>query len=123
MKYCRDCGSEIPDDAVFCPSCGRSVQDGANQGNNTYYNGYNNPPYYEDKYSTLSIIGFVLSFFIAIGGLIVSIIALNEAKATGSVKSRNFAKAGIVISSVEIALYVLIIIISVIVTIVGLSMV
>ncbi|MGN0806136.1 MAG: zinc-ribbon domain-containing protein, partial [Candidatus Coproplasma sp.] len=25
MRYCKSCGSELPEGAVFCPSCGRNV--------------------------------------------------------------------------------------------------
>lgn len=25
MKYCQSCGTQIPDEAVFCPSCGKKV--------------------------------------------------------------------------------------------------
>ena len=25
MKYCQNCGKQIPDDALFCPSCGKKV--------------------------------------------------------------------------------------------------
>lgn len=27
MKYCQSCGSQIPDDSVFCSSCGKRVND------------------------------------------------------------------------------------------------
>lgn len=26
--YCKSCGSEIPDDAKFCPECGMAVESG-----------------------------------------------------------------------------------------------
>jgi uncharacterized RDD family membrane protein YckC len=29
MPYCKDCGSELPDGAVYCPKCGASMQDSA----------------------------------------------------------------------------------------------
>jgi len=107
MKYCKGCGSELPDDAIFCPSCGRNVQnDGQNTAGNTYTqynNNYNNPPVYpSDKYSVISILGFVFSFLYPVVGLILSIIAYNQAKTECSPKSQNFAKAGIIISSVFI---------------------
>ena len=31
MKYCSNCGTQLPDDAAFCTQCGRSVN-GAPQG-------------------------------------------------------------------------------------------
>ncbi len=111
MKYCKGCGSEIPDDAIFCPSCGRNVQnDGQSTAGNTYSqynNNYNNPPVYPaDKYSVISILGFVFAFLEPVVGLILSIIAYNQAKTEGSLKSQGFAKSGIIISSVFIGLAV-----------------
>ena len=29
MKYCVHCGAQLPDDAQFCPGCGKAVGDGA----------------------------------------------------------------------------------------------
>ena len=29
MKYCIHCGAQLPDDAQFCPGCGKAVGDGA----------------------------------------------------------------------------------------------
>ena len=50
----------------------------------------------------------VFAFLNSVVGLILSIVAYNEAKTTGSVKSMNFAKAGIIISAVKIALTILV---------------
>lgn len=113
MKYCKDCGSEIPDDALFCPSCGRNVQNDGQQQNNAgntysqYGNNYTRTPVYPaDKYSILSTLGFVFSFLEPLVGLILSIIAYNQAKTECSPKSQNFAKAGIIVSSVFLGIAV-----------------
>lgn len=127
MKYCNHCGKELLDDAVICPSCGCSVQfNGAQQNYNGYqqHTRYDNQqnnygqyqytqqtqqtPPYADKYSPLSIAGFVLSFFgsFVIIALILSIVAYNEAKNTGSEKSRSLSKAGIIISSIVLGISV-----------------
>lgn len=29
MKYCVHCGTQLPDDAQFCPGCGKAAGDGA----------------------------------------------------------------------------------------------
>ena len=63
----------------------------------------------------MSILGLVLSFFTAFVGLIVSILAYNEAKRTGSAKSQSMAKAGIIIGAVEIGIAVFTVVIYIIV--------
>ena len=118
MKYCIHCGKECLDDAIICPACGCSVQYesknvNTNQNQTQYQNlNQNNsvPPvnYYTDKCSLMSILGFVFAFLNSVVGLILSIVAYNEAKTTGSVKSMNFAKAGIIISAIKIGLAVLV---------------
>ncbi len=105
MKYCRSCGCEIPEDALFCPSCGCNVQnEGAfgqtTAGQDAEYT-YNGAPYSDgDKYSVMSILGFIFAFIFPVVGLILSIIAYNETKTVFSPKSRNFSKAGIIVSAV-----------------------
>ena len=50
MKYCKNCGTQLEDDAVFCVNCGQKQVDGDNikregennnAGNNNNYNNYN----------------------------------------------------------------------------------
>ncbi len=75
---------------------------------NTPYNGpyNNNPPPYQPQYNsapaennnTIALVGFILSFFVPIAGLICSIIGLRNVKVTG--KRKGLAIAGIVISAV-----------------------
>ena len=59
---------------------------------------------------TINIVGFVLSFFIPLAGLIVSIIGLSKSKKTGVGKGLSIA--GIIISSVLMLLGILIIILA-----------
>lgn len=126
MKFCTHCGKEVMDDAVICPNCGCSVQYDENpQGAAAPQNSAPQPQYRApapvDSYSTLSIVGLVLSFFTAFVGLIVSIMALNEAKTTGSAKSQSMAKAGIIISAIEMGLAVLVVVIYIIVIVAAIS--
>lgn len=79
--YCRNCGQEIDDNADVCIHCGTAVKkEVANNHSNT-----------------IALVGFVLSFFITIAGLICSIIGLVKSKECGG-KGRGFAIAGIIIS-------------------------
>lgn len=124
MKYCSHCGREVLDDAVICPGCGCSVRyDGAGAGN-----GFSKPngvpqqqpiPPYADNYSGLSVAGLILSFISPLIGLILSIVAHNEAKRTGSLKTASMSKAGIIVSSVFLGIVAIIVLIYII-AIVGL---
>lgn len=62
------------------------------------------PPIANDRWNTLCIVGFILSFFIAPVGLVLSIIALVQINKSHE-KSRGMAIAGIVIGAVETILW------------------
>ena len=96
MKYCSHCGKEVADDAFVCPNCGYKM---GGKG--------------ESSLSGMSIAGFVLAFLMPVIGLILSIVAHNGAKRDGDERSARFSKAGIIISACIIALYVIIVVISV----------
>ena len=102
MKYCSHCGKEVDDEAYVCPNCGCKI---AQSG--------------DSSLSPLSIAGFVLAFIIPLIGLIVSIVARNNAVSEDDKKSAGFAKAGIVVSAIFIAIYVLLIFIGIVVFIVA----
>jgi len=53
----------------------------------------------------LGIAGFVVSFFVGVAGLIMSVIALNQSKRAG--KKNGFALAGLIIGIVKTALEIL----------------
>lgn len=107
----------MPEDAIYCPSCGCKTEAGTQpngeaRATDAPRGGYDNcpPPYIYDSYSMLSVVGFVFSFFMAVVGLITSIIAYSDAKKTFSSKSASLSKAGIIISSVVIGLYILLVV-------------
>lgn len=93
MKYCGHCGAELLDEAVICPKCGCPVG-GAN---NMYAKSKSN------SWNALAVAGFVLSFFMAIVGLILSIVACKQIRDSGE-KGKGLAIAGIVISSIIMAI-------------------
>ena len=95
--FCKNCGSQIDDNAVVCPHCG--VQVGQVESLST------------KKENNIAIIGFILSFFIAIAGLVCSIIGFNKAKNEGA-PHKGYALAGIIISVVEIGLAIVLVFIS-----------
>ncbi len=96
MKYCSYCGGQVADEAVVCMHCGRLVDDRAN--------------IYGQKSESLNILcllGFIFSFITGIVGLILSIIGYNQVKHTTDNTSKTLAKAGIIISSIQLGLIVL----------------
>ncbi len=83
------------------------------------YNGYQPPYGYtaqppQSSLSVLSILGFVFAFVASLVGLILSIIAFNNAKREGDLRSQNFSRAGIIVSSVMLGVYVLIVILAIV---------
>ena len=100
MKYCAHCGAELMDEAAICTKCGCSVD-----GMNSPYGGSQS-----ENWNTLAIVGFVLSFFTSIVGLVLSILSYKQTKESGE-KGKELALAGIIISSIKLALSIVVIII------------
>lgn len=98
--FCKNCGKDIDDKAVVCPHCG--VATGVRQPSAATHNETN----------TLAIVGFILSFFIAIAGLVCSILGKKKADELGG-NGKGLATAGIVISIVSIVASVIYIIVAV----------
>ena len=99
--FCKNCGTEIIDNAVICPHCGVQVANigaAANISNAC-----------KDTSNPIAIVGFVLSFFICLAGLICSIVGYRKAKNEG-LDNQGLALAGIIISSIELASVVILII-------------
>lgn len=109
--FCRNCGTQLKDDAMFCHNCGTAV------------NGHTPPPVQPQQYqapyqapyqspansqidNTIAIVGFVFSFLIAIVGLICSIVGYNNAKR--GAQYGGLALAGIIISIVSMGLALII---------------
>lgn len=88
--FCKNCGKEVHDNAVICPNCG--VQLAQLKGSKS-----------TQETNTMAIIGFVLSFFISIAGLICSIMAYRKCRDEG-LGGKGFAIAGITISAASMAI-------------------
>lgn len=90
--YCKHCGKEI-DNLPFCPECGTPA--GTAQDVQPV----------QDMSNDIAVVGFILSFFIGIAGLICSIIGLKRSvKCNGN--GRGLSIAGIVIGSINIAVVI-----------------
>ncbi len=66
MKYCKNCGRELVDEAVFCPGCGMAQEKAPSQQNNS---------------AALKggAVGFLLTFFIGLIGFILCLCLGDEA--------------------------------------------
>lgn len=75
---------------------------------------YGVPAYYapNDRWNTMSIVGFVLSFVFCPAGLILSIIALRQINRTQE-RGKALAIAGIVISAIDIVIVIIAIILAI----------
>ena len=93
--FCKNCGKEVNDEAVVCTNCGVMIKDIPSQTQKS--NGEEN---------AIGLVGFILSFFVTIAGLICSIIGYKKARDEGA-KYKGLSLAGIIISSVSIGMGVL----------------
>lgn len=101
--YCKNCGSQISDNAVMCPNCGVPTD-------NMYTTGY----VQKSETNVLALVGFILSFFVTIAGLVCSIIGYKRAGEFNG-NGKGLALAGIIISSIELGVGVLLLLLSVVV--------
>ncbi len=118
MMKCAKCSAELEDNAKFCPQCGAPVGDDyvqheqqaqtQNQSQPQWQSqGYaqgqpqGNTTYVYQRTNGFAIAGFVLSFFVAILGIIFSAIALKQISDRGE-GGKGLAIAGLVLSIVWI---------------------
>ncbi len=102
MNFCPNCGEQVQDSQLYCGKCGAQIE-----------NSELNP---RDRHYTLpqqmscgmAIAGFVCSFFIALLGLIFSIVGLCQInKYNGFLTGKGLAVAGIVISAITIVFQII----------------
>ena len=87
--FCKNCGKEINDKAAICIYCGVPTTE-------------NTTPQQQEATNILAIVGFILSFFISVAGLVCSIIGYKHAPEFGG-KGKGLALAGIIISATSMA--------------------
>ncbi len=95
MKYCKNCGTQLDDNAYVCPTCGMRADPVS-------------APVPTSTTNTFAIVGFILSFFMPLLGLIFSIIGLNKVKECNS--GKGLAVAGIIISAAEWVIGIIVVI-------------
>ncbi len=95
--FCVNCGNEINDNAVICPHCGVATSN---------FGAVGKAAEPKKESNVLALVGFILSFFVAIAGLICSIIGYRRSVNNG-LDGKGFAIAGIVISAVSLAVSII----------------
>ncbi|MCR4726389.1 MAG: zinc ribbon domain-containing protein [Clostridia bacterium] len=96
MKYCSKCGTELVDEAVVCVKCGCAV------------GSLGNEPEVKKK-NAVALLGFILSFFFSIPGLILGIIGLVQSKKLKD--GKGFSIAAICISAFSIICFIIMMVI------------
>lgn len=112
-KYCTHCGNEIDKNAVVCPHCGEILRPEVF-----------NPPApapQQETSNVLAILGLIFSFLMPVVGLVCSIIGLNQAKKMNG-NGHSLALAGVIVSAVLLALWLILFMIFLIPVSCGLAM-
>ncbi len=104
---CLNCGNEIGNAGLFCPTCGKALSQSTSQQPVNYAPPYTYAPPQPivKQTNVLAIVGFILSFFMPLFGLIFSIIGDVKAKRLNS--GKGLATAGITISVISIVITIL----------------
>ena len=116
MNYCTNCGEKVEEYYNVCPRCGTSLKNNKFVSEDNQYrrsNSYSSTSEINDdkrkssegesSSDTFAIVGFVLTFFIPIVGLIFSISGMK------STKNKGFAIAGVILNSIIVLFTVIII--------------
>jgi len=96
--FCKNCGSQIDDNASVCIHCGASVRE------------MQTTQQQPAQSNTLAIVGFVFAFLMPLVGLICSIIGLKKSKELND-NGKGLAIAGIIISVIEILIVIIAIVV------------
>ena len=76
-KFCPFCGEKLVDEAKFCRSCGKNIENYGNTGqspNTTQFE----VPKVEKEHTLLIVLGYVFAFLIPLIGLIISVYLLTR---------------------------------------------
>ena len=116
MNYCTNCGEKVEEYYNVCPRCGTSLKNNKFVSEDNQYrrsNSYSSTSNInndkrkssegESSSDTCAIVGFVLTFFVPIVGLILSILGMK------STINKGFAIAGVILNSIIVLFTVIII--------------
>ena len=111
--FCRFCGHEVHPSYNVCPSCGHALND-VNKMQDNKSSNFSKSNSTRVRSSRMAIAGFVLGLisyfsygFLGILGLIFSIIGMTQTN-DGNYSKRGFAIAGVVLSSISLAIWILV---------------
>ena len=124
MKYCNQCGAEMPDVAKFCGECGYPLENGQGvQQRDVYQQPMSQPTYQQQPQPTTVIIqsqtnglgaaGFVVSliglftFYIPVFGWIIMMTGIFLSGYGKKKEPKGLAVAGTVISVINVILWLL----------------
>ena len=99
--FCKNCGKQLSDEELTCPECGTTIAEQAPDPKQ------NDAQVRTVDMNTFAIVGFILSFFSSIVGLVLSIFGLIHANKYYAGKGKGFAIAGIVVGSVFWVVYII----------------
>ena len=102
-KFCPFCGETLVDEAKFCKSCGKSLEN-INFNNNTQQTGYTQPysvPVVEKSHTAAIVLGYIFAILIPLIGFIIGIYL------TTRNDSQKAKRHGIFVLIVAIAVWVL----------------
>ena len=106
MKYCEHCGGKLDSGAEYCPNCGAKVENKEVVSGTVVNNSSNQTPVKDNTTTAFvcSLIGALCCTYVAIPGLIISIMSLKDMK-EGKISSEKkwMAIAGIVLSVIGLA--------------------
>lgn len=110
-NFCRNCGAQVNTDTGFCPSCGAQLG-GVTNNQTSMPNNMMNQTNTTGKDNTvaafvLSLLGFLCCTYLAIPGLIMSILSLQKMnKGELAPKNKGLAIAGIVLGALGILMLI-----------------
>ena len=121
--FCPTCGTEVPEGSAFCPTCGTKIAAATTKVEKDEFFEDVRPAQtaqpvrpaaqtaQPDKLTgtnTLAVVGFILAFFASLPALICSIMGLKKSKEYVGENGRGLAIAGIVLSSISLAVTVIV---------------
>lgn len=99
--FCPFCGEKLVDDAKFCKSCGKNVENYHARFNNDSNNYTHHPPVAEKSHTLATVLGFICSVLFPLLGFIFGIYMLTRKD------SSNARKYGILMIIVSIIFWII----------------